>query len=400
MFQTLRLAPRTRSRQLRFETFEERVVPALGLGTNITSSGSGILPPIGNGGAVGPDHYVQFQIGNFTVFDKSGTSSRTSRTPSSGKTRGSGSDRGGGPVRTPGGLGPNGATMVRHRAQPGDHGQQGPGRPVRLGSPDRGLGRARVHGDVQLRPVLDAGGGRERRLRRDRQLPEPDVRHSVRRDADGDPQGEPSAVDADARQPRDLRPGGGRREHGLGPAGGDQLPGGQHGRDHRHPPDAVREDRLHAAHLHPPQSSRDPQPLVLARCDVQPEHCQQPAPGQLPAAGRVADHLVRRGRPVHRGRRPGGEPDLRRPLDLGELERRGRRHGPDGDEHECRPPGRHQRHDRGRRRPEGLLQPELRLHLPVRRRQPVRGHRDRDEPVRRDRGRERDPGGLRGLRPD
>jgi hypothetical protein len=72
MFQTLRLAPRTRSRHLRLETFEERVVPALELGTNITSSGSASIPPIGNSGAVGPDHYVQFQIGQFIVFDKSG----------------------------------------------------------------------------------------------------------------------------------------------------------------------------------------------------------------------------------------------------------------------------------------------------------------------------------------
>ena len=72
MFQTLRLAPRTRSRQLRFETFEERVVPALGLGTNVISSGSGSVPPIGNSGAVGPDHYVQFQIGQLLVYDKAG----------------------------------------------------------------------------------------------------------------------------------------------------------------------------------------------------------------------------------------------------------------------------------------------------------------------------------------
>ncbi|HVK09761.1 MAG TPA: hypothetical protein VM597_13380, partial [Gemmataceae bacterium] len=72
MFQTFRLAPRTRSRPLRFETFEARVVPALGLGTNIVASGSGILPPIGNSGAVGPAHYVQFQLGQFSVFDRDG----------------------------------------------------------------------------------------------------------------------------------------------------------------------------------------------------------------------------------------------------------------------------------------------------------------------------------------
>lgn len=57
---------------LRLETCEDRTVPALAVGVNIPSFGSNFLPPIGNGGSVGPNHFVQFLVGEFAVFDKSG----------------------------------------------------------------------------------------------------------------------------------------------------------------------------------------------------------------------------------------------------------------------------------------------------------------------------------------
>jgi hypothetical protein len=58
--------------RLRLDTFEDRVVPAIGLGVNSTSFGSDEIPAVGNSGAVGPDNYVQFEVGNIVVFDKSG----------------------------------------------------------------------------------------------------------------------------------------------------------------------------------------------------------------------------------------------------------------------------------------------------------------------------------------
>ena len=58
--------------RLRLETLEARVTPVLGVGVNVTSLGSMAIPATGNGGAVGPNHYVQMQTGNFIVFDKAG----------------------------------------------------------------------------------------------------------------------------------------------------------------------------------------------------------------------------------------------------------------------------------------------------------------------------------------
>ena len=76
LFSGLHVAKRARQRgvTLRFDTFEERVVPALGLGVNIPSYGNSaaVAPPIGNSGAVGPNHYVQFEIGRIVVYDKAG----------------------------------------------------------------------------------------------------------------------------------------------------------------------------------------------------------------------------------------------------------------------------------------------------------------------------------------
>ena len=55
---------------LRLETFEDRTVPAVSLGTIITGgSGSSFAPP-DTDGAVGPNHYVQFINGRFAVYNK------------------------------------------------------------------------------------------------------------------------------------------------------------------------------------------------------------------------------------------------------------------------------------------------------------------------------------------
>ncbi len=60
-------------RALRFETLEDRSVPAgLGVGVNFSWSGSLAIPAVGNSGAVGPDNYVQMHAGDFVVFDKDG----------------------------------------------------------------------------------------------------------------------------------------------------------------------------------------------------------------------------------------------------------------------------------------------------------------------------------------
>src|SRR5262249_13548131 len=58
--------------RLRFDTFEDRVVPTISIGVNADSLGSNAIPALGNSGAVGPDHFVQFESGNFVVFDKAG----------------------------------------------------------------------------------------------------------------------------------------------------------------------------------------------------------------------------------------------------------------------------------------------------------------------------------------
>lgn len=65
-------ATRRRSVHLRLDTFEDRVIPSIGTGVNVTSLGSNGIPAVGNSGAIGPDHYVQFQVGNFLVYDRTG----------------------------------------------------------------------------------------------------------------------------------------------------------------------------------------------------------------------------------------------------------------------------------------------------------------------------------------
>src|SRR5262249_12343850 len=40
---------------------------------NVAGAFNDTLPPLGNSGAVGPNHFVQFATGQFTVFNKSGT---------------------------------------------------------------------------------------------------------------------------------------------------------------------------------------------------------------------------------------------------------------------------------------------------------------------------------------
>ena len=61
-----------RPRRLRLETIEDRAVPSVSIGANVDSLGSASVPALGNSGAVGPNHFVQFQTGNFLVFDKAG----------------------------------------------------------------------------------------------------------------------------------------------------------------------------------------------------------------------------------------------------------------------------------------------------------------------------------------
>ncbi|HKB02058.1 MAG TPA: dockerin type I domain-containing protein [Gemmataceae bacterium] len=64
--------PRRRSVILGLDLFEERVIPSVGIGVNRTSFGSNSLPPLGNSGSVGPNHYAQFMDGRYVVFDKAG----------------------------------------------------------------------------------------------------------------------------------------------------------------------------------------------------------------------------------------------------------------------------------------------------------------------------------------
>jgi hypothetical protein len=72
-------ATRRRPR-LRIDTFEDRVVPTLGVGVNVDSFGVTGGAPDGNSAAVGPNDVVQITAGNanlnlpgsFTVFDKAG----------------------------------------------------------------------------------------------------------------------------------------------------------------------------------------------------------------------------------------------------------------------------------------------------------------------------------------
>ena len=67
------------SARLRIDTFEDRVVPTIGVGVSVDSFGVAGGAPDGNSGAVGPNDFVQFTAGNpnvgpgsFTVFDKAG----------------------------------------------------------------------------------------------------------------------------------------------------------------------------------------------------------------------------------------------------------------------------------------------------------------------------------------
>src|SRR5205085_5796406 len=63
----------SRRNAIQLQNLEERSVPAaLGVGVSVISSGSFAIPAVGNSGAVGPDNYVQFHVGDFSVFDKDG----------------------------------------------------------------------------------------------------------------------------------------------------------------------------------------------------------------------------------------------------------------------------------------------------------------------------------------
>jgi hypothetical protein len=63
---------RSRRRALRLEALEARVVPVLSIGTQVSFGGSIGVPPIGNSGAIGPNHYVLMQVQGFAIFDRSG----------------------------------------------------------------------------------------------------------------------------------------------------------------------------------------------------------------------------------------------------------------------------------------------------------------------------------------
>jgi hypothetical protein len=62
----------SRRRFLRLETIEDRLVPAPIVGVSVGGTSTDQYPPVGNSGAVGPNHFAQFTIGKFTVFNKSG----------------------------------------------------------------------------------------------------------------------------------------------------------------------------------------------------------------------------------------------------------------------------------------------------------------------------------------
>src|SRR5689334_19783102 len=61
-----------RPRRLRIDTFEDRVVPTLGVGINVDSFGLTGAAPDGNSLAAGPNNVVQFLAGDVEVFDKAG----------------------------------------------------------------------------------------------------------------------------------------------------------------------------------------------------------------------------------------------------------------------------------------------------------------------------------------
>jgi hypothetical protein len=57
---------------LRLEPLEDRAVPAVAIGTNISGPAGGLFAPPDTDGAVGPNRYVQFINGTFIVYDTSG----------------------------------------------------------------------------------------------------------------------------------------------------------------------------------------------------------------------------------------------------------------------------------------------------------------------------------------
>ena len=74
---SLRSVPNTRRlyqpwAHLRLETFEDRTVPAVAIGANFPGVGTDAFPPLGNSGAIGPDHYVEMLTGGFVVYDRDG----------------------------------------------------------------------------------------------------------------------------------------------------------------------------------------------------------------------------------------------------------------------------------------------------------------------------------------
>jgi hypothetical protein len=65
-------ATRRRARRLRIDTFEDRVVPTIGVGVSVDSYGVTGGAPNGNSLAVGPNHVVQVLAGDVEVLDKTG----------------------------------------------------------------------------------------------------------------------------------------------------------------------------------------------------------------------------------------------------------------------------------------------------------------------------------------
>jgi hypothetical protein len=61
-----------RPRRLRIDTFEDRIVPTIGVGVGVDSYGATDSFPDGNSMAAGPNDLVQFDAGGFQVLDKAG----------------------------------------------------------------------------------------------------------------------------------------------------------------------------------------------------------------------------------------------------------------------------------------------------------------------------------------
>src|SRR5829696_7193597 len=70
---SFRLTAGRRRAPLRVEALEVRSVPAAAVGTNVPGAGANDFAPPDTNGAVGPNHYVQFNNGSYRVHTKTGS---------------------------------------------------------------------------------------------------------------------------------------------------------------------------------------------------------------------------------------------------------------------------------------------------------------------------------------